>query len=62
MTPVNDDALPTVISESVLEIGACKLRCYVLSNGKRIFDADDVRAFFGPDVWADICNAAVPPK
>ena len=40
-TPIEE--LPTVVSESVLDVpGFGKLRCYVLSNGKRIFNADDV--------------------
>lgn len=44
------EELPKVISESVLEIMGNTLRCYVLSNGKRVFDKDDVDKFFGGDL------------
>ena len=30
-----------------LDFGAGKLRCYVLNDERRVFDADDVAAFFG---------------
>lgn len=47
------DETPHVVAESVLDIGPCKLRCYVLSDGRRIFDAKDLEVFFGP-AWAEI--------
>ena len=28
-----------------LEVAGFKIRCYVLTNGQRVFDADDVLAF-----------------
>jgi hypothetical protein len=31
----------------VLDIEGFKMKCYVLSDGTRIFDKDDVEAFFG---------------
>lgn len=31
----------------VLEIDGFKFRCHILSDGTRIFDKDDVEAFFG---------------
>lgn len=31
----------------VLEVEGFKMRCYILSNGERIFDMDDVEAYFG---------------
>jgi hypothetical protein len=34
--------------KGVLEIGAAKLRVYQLNDGQRVFDADDVGAFFTP--------------
>ena len=38
-----EEELPTAVSEAVLDVpGFGKLRCYVLSNGKRIFNPDDV--------------------
>lgn len=42
---MSDDTLPKAISESVLTIGGMRLRCYVLDDGRRIFDADDFNAF-----------------
>lgn len=32
--------------EGLLEIYGAKFRCYRLSNGEDVFDADDVAAFF----------------
>ncbi len=37
-----------VTHSGVVDIGGVKLRCYILSDGKRIFDADDVHNFFEP--------------
>lgn len=34
--------------EATLEIGDSTLRCYQLNDGQRVFDADDVHAFFTP--------------
>lgn len=34
--------------EGTVEFGAAKLRCYQLNDGSRVFDADDVAAFFTP--------------
>lgn len=31
----------------VLKIGECELKCHILSNGERVFDAEDVEKFFG---------------
>ena len=39
--------IPYVVRSGVLRIGSDELRCYVLSNGQRIFDADDFGRFFG---------------
>lgn len=41
------DGLPIVTHEGILEIGAHKLRCYRLDDGRAIINADDFRAFFG---------------
>lgn len=43
----NESGLPHATHEGVLSIGDMKLRCYRLSNGMAIFDADDMKAFFG---------------
>ncbi len=34
----------------VLDIGGIKLRCHILSNGMRIFDAKDIEKFFGKEL------------
>ena len=39
-------ALPYATHEAVLQIGSARLRCFQLSNGQRVFDADDVQNFF----------------
>ncbi len=40
------EKLPEVASESVLEIGRHKLRVYVLDDGRRIINAEDLEDFF----------------
>lgn len=45
--PEDKDGLYAV-REGVLEIGAARLRTYVLNDGQRVFDADDVAGFFTP--------------
>jgi len=47
------NGLPYITHEGLLKIGDASLRCYVLSNGQRIFDKRDVEAFF-PIVWETI--------
>jgi len=47
------DGLPYATHFGVLEIGAIKLRCYRLNDGRSIIDADDMEAFFG-DVLGDM--------
>lgn len=39
--------LPVATHTAVLELGGHNLRCYQLSNGARLIDADDVKKFFG---------------
>ena len=41
------DGLPVVTHEGILEIGANKLRCYRLDDGRAIINADDLKEFFG---------------
>lgn len=41
-----DGKLPYITHEGVMKIGDANFRCYVLSNGMRIFDAEDVEKFF----------------
>lgn len=38
--------LPRAIHTAELTLGGCRLRCHVLDNGMRVFDAGDVEAFF----------------
>jgi hypothetical protein len=40
-------AQPYAIQEGVLEIGGFQFRCYVLNNGQRLLDANDLERFFG---------------
>lgn len=37
--PKNDGKLPYVTHAGIMKIGDANLRCYVLSNGMKIFDA-----------------------
>lgn len=51
-TPLPDhedtgDGIPYAVMEGVLNVGTHSLRCYQLNTGVRVFDADDVHAFFG---------------
>lgn len=48
--PRADNGLPFATHEGVLEFGEARLRCYQLSTGVRVFDADDIEAFFGEAV------------
>lgn len=41
------DEIPTATHSGVLTICDMRLRCHMLSNGARIFDADDLERFFG---------------
>jgi hypothetical protein len=40
------DNIPKAISEATLNIMGTEVRCYVLDNGERIFNADDVEKLF----------------
>jgi hypothetical protein len=42
------DGLPYATHQGVLWIGDRSLRCYRLSDGRAVFDADDVHEFFCP--------------
>lgn len=33
--------LPTVVSEATFTVGGIQVRCYVLTNGQRVINADD---------------------
>jgi hypothetical protein len=46
MTDDGDD-LPYPTHKGVLNIGGIELKCYRLSNGKRVLDAESVARFFG---------------
>jgi hypothetical protein len=41
-----DGTLPYVTHHGVLSIAGLTLRCYQLNDGRRIFDADDLRPMF----------------
>ena len=41
------DDLPWVTHSGILNIGSASFRCYQLSDGTRILDAEDVEEFFG---------------
>jgi len=41
------DDLPYVTHEGVIIFSGNSIRCYKLSTGEAIFDADDLIAFFG---------------
>ena len=45
--PSESGDLPYVTHEGCLSIGTIKLKCYRLSDGQAIFDADDISRFFG---------------
>lgn len=42
----HDDNLPYVTHSGVLKIDTIELKCYTLSDGRRIFDADDINNLF----------------
>lgn len=44
--PVRDD-LPYATHSGVLNIFGLDLKCYRLSDGRAVFDADDINRFFG---------------
>ena len=46
-TPGPHGTLPYVTHKGIFTIGEIRLRCYVLSDGRRIFDATDVKELFG---------------
>ena len=46
-TQGNSDDLPWVTHQGVFDFAGARLRCYQLSDGQRVFDADDVEAAFG---------------
>lgn len=41
-----DDGIPYATHSGMLRVGEFELRCYQLSDGQRIFDADDLATFF----------------
>ena len=41
-----DDGIPYATHEGVLEVGGLSLRCYRLSDGRAVFNADDLEVFF----------------
>jgi hypothetical protein len=47
LPPMDEGETPHATHSGVLRIGNAELKCYQLSNGQSIFDADDLMAFFG---------------
>jgi hypothetical protein len=45
--------IPKAVSENELTIFCKRLRCYVLEDGQRIVNADDVAALFSTDTEVD---------
>lgn len=43
---VLEDGVLYATHEGCLEVSGAKLRCYQLNNGQRVFNPDDVYAFF----------------
>lgn len=43
----NPQGLPYATHFGEMVIGPMRLRCYQLNDGRRLFDADDLKAFFG---------------
>jgi hypothetical protein len=43
----HNDGIPYATHRGVLELAGQSLRCYRLSNGLAVFDADDLRCFLG---------------
>ena len=43
----NDFDVPTIVDESVIQIGDSQIRVCTLSDGQRVVDADDIEEFFG---------------
>lgn len=46
MTDKLSDDIPKAISESTLNLCGFSLRCYVLDNGQRVFNCEDVELLF----------------
>jgi hypothetical protein len=46
MTLSKDEKIPRAISSSILKIGDLELKVYVLEDGSRVIDAEDLEIFF----------------
>ena len=46
---MSKDEIPTAVREDTIEICGATFRVYVLDNGQRVVDADDVNNFFFKD-------------
>jgi hypothetical protein len=42
-----NDGIPYATHEGILNIGGFDFKCYQLSDGRRVFDAESVHRFFG---------------
>lgn len=58
-----EEVIPTVVSESTINLGDHTLRVYHLSNGQRVIDAEDVGRFFGAvsELSEEACPICVEP-
>jgi hypothetical protein len=45
-TDETDRGLPFVTHEGVLDLGVCKFKVFVLSNGERVINKEDLEKFF----------------
>jgi hypothetical protein len=41
--PANDDHLPQAVAESEMDILGMKFKCYVLDDGRRVFDQETLK-------------------
>ena len=57
-----DENMPHAISESVVDLGGCKIRCYQLSDGRRILDKNDVDAVLAAVFYGDDEKTIDPPR
>ena len=55
--PDNSDGIPFVTHEGVLDLMGYQLRCYRLSSGQTVFNAEDIETFF-----ADLADDTPPPQ
>lgn len=45
---IQNEDVPYATHKGTVDVLGCILRCYQLSDGRRVIDADDVHSFFSP--------------